>query len=334
MTIDRPWLVEARDLVKHFPVRRGLFRRIAGAVRAVDGVSFSIREGETLSLVGESGCGKTTAGRVVLGLIEPTAGEVLFAGESVVRASPRRLRELRREMQIIFQDPYGSLNPRHSVQTIVEEGLVNFGAPALERRRRARETLARVGLDPDEHSRRYPHELSGGQRQRVGIARAIVLRPRFIVCDEAVSSLDVSVQAQVLNLLLDLQKADGTTYLFISHDLNVVRHISDQVAVMYLGRIVEIGPAAVVTSTPHHPYTRELLASAPASHPRLRAARKPLEGEVPSALSPPRGCRFHTRCPLVMDRCRNEEPPPVTIGPGHTSWCFLEPSPGSPPPPA
>jgi oligopeptide transport system ATP-binding protein len=320
-----PALLEVQDLVKHFPVYRGLFKRVVGQVQAVDGVSFSIRQGETLSLVGESGCGKTTLGRCVLRLMEPSAGEVSFDGESVSTASPARLRALRRQMQIVFQDPYGSLNPRMTVEAIVTEGLINMGVRGRSvRRERAAEALDRVGLDPLHHLRRYPHEFSGGQRQRIAIARALIVRPRFIVCDEAVSSLDVSVQAQILNLLMSLKDDENYTYLFIAHDLSVVHHVSDHVGVMYLGRLAELGPVARIHSRPHHPYTRALLASRPAQHPRDRASAAPLQGEVPSPMAPPQGCRFHTRCPLVMDRCRVEEPPAREIGPGHLSWCFLE----------
>ncbi|MBI4605818.1 MAG: ABC transporter ATP-binding protein [Planctomycetes bacterium] len=322
---DRP-LLEVEGLVKRFPIERGVFRRPAGWVRAVDGVSFEVRRGETLCLVGESGSGKTTLGRVILRLLEPTAGDVRLDGESILRAAGRRLRRLRRDMQVVFQDPYGSLNPRMTAGAAVAEGLVAAGVRSRrEREERAAAMLRRVGLDPAGTLGRYPHELSGGQRQRVAIARALVLRPRFVVCDEPVSSLDLSVQAQILNLLLELKAQEGYTYLFITHDMSVVRHVADRVAVMYLGRIVEIGPAAEVLAAPHHPYTRALLEAAPATHPRDRGRRKPLEGEVPSPASPPPGCRFHTRCPLVMDRCRSEEPPAKPVGPGHVSWCFLEP---------
>jgi len=318
-------LLEVENLVKHFPVYGGVLRRVVGQVRAVDGVSFSIRRGETFSLVGESGCGKTTLGRSVLRLIEPSGGEVNFDGESILSASPARLRALRREMQAVFQDPYGSLNPRMTVEAIVTEGLINMGTRGRSaRRERVAEVLDRVGLDPRRHLRRYPHEFSGGQRQRIGIARALVVRPRFIVCDEAVSSLDVSVQAQIINLLMRLQKEEDYSYLFIAHDLSVVRHVSDHVGVMYLGRLAEVGPRERIHSRPHHPYTRALLASRPAQHPRERESGAALQGEVPSPIAPPSGCRFHTRCPFVMDRCRTEEPPAREIGPGHLSWCFLE----------
>ena len=318
-------LVDVKNLVKHFPIRGGGFRRTVSLVRAVDGISFQIRRGETLSLVGESGSGKTTAGRTILRLVEPTSGEVLFDSEPVFRVGASQLRKLRREMQIVFQDPYGSLNPRMTVEAIVGEGLLNSGISQRHaRRERVVEMLERVGLDPRNHLRRYPHEFSGGQRQRIGIARALVLKPRFVVCDEAVSSLDISVQAQIINLLMRLQAEERYTYLFIAHDLSLVRHLSDQVAVMYLGRLMELGPAERIYGSPHHPYTRALHASAPAAHPRDRHYHAALGGDMPSPVTPPSGCRFHTRCPYVMDRCRLEEPPPVEIAPGHVSWCFLE----------
>jgi oligopeptide/dipeptide ABC transporter ATP-binding protein len=326
---EAPPLVEARGLVKHFPLRGGPPGRDRKVVRAVDGVSFTIRRGETLSLVGESGSGKTTVGRLILRLLEPTAGEAFFDGEPVFAIPAGRLRALRRRMTMIFQDPQGSLSPRWTVEDIVSEGLVNFGPRGRAARRAlVEEALLRVGLDPRAHLRRYPNELSGGQRQRVGIARALVLRPSFIVCDEPVSSLDVSIQAQILNLLAELKREEGHSYLFISHDLSVVRHLGDRVAVLYLGRIAEIGPAASVYASPHHPYTRALLGSVPASHPSERGKAPLLGGEIPSPVDPPDGCRFHTRCPLAMDRCRREEPPPVEVGPGHVSWCFLPPPPG------
>jgi len=320
--VTEPALVEARGLVKHFPLG-------GGVLRAVDGVSFTIARGETLALVGESGSGKTTLGRLILRLLEPTGGDAFFDGASIFSLPGRRLRELRRHMTMIFQDPQGSLSPRMLVEDIVSEGLVNFG-PRRRSARRAlvEEALERVGLDPRAHLRRYPNELSGGQRQRVGIARALVLKPRFIVCDEPVSSLDVSIQAQILNLLARLKREEGHSYLFISHDLSVVRHLGDRVAVLYLGRIAEIGPASSVYGSPHHPYTRALLESVPATHPSERGRAPLLRGEIPSPMNPPGGCRFHTRCPRAMDRCRIEEPPAVEVGPGHQSWCFLPPPEG------
>jgi len=320
--MTEPPLVEARGLVKHFPLGRSV-------LRAVDGVSFTIARGETLCLVGESGSGKSTLGRMILRLLEPTAGDAFFEGEPIFALSGRRLRDLRRHMTMIFQDPLGSLSPRWLVEDIVSEGLINFG-PRRRSARRAlvEEALERVGLDPRLHLRRYPNELSGGQRQRVGIARALVLEPRFIVCDEPVSSLDVSIQAQILNLLAKLKREEGHSYLFISHDLSVVRHLGDRVAVLYLGRIAEIGPASSVYASPHHPYTKALLESVPASHPSERGRAPHLGGEIPSPVDPPSGCRFHTRCPFAMERCRIEEPPPVEVGPGHQSWCFLPPPEG------
>ncbi|HVR76141.1 MAG TPA: oligopeptide/dipeptide ABC transporter ATP-binding protein [Planctomycetota bacterium] len=321
-------LLDVRGLVKHFPVEKGFLRRGAGFVRAVDGVTFHVDARATLSLVGESGSGKTTVGRSVLRLVEPTSGSVHFDGEDVLAAAPGRLRALRREMQVIFQDPYSSLNPRMDVESIVSEGLICAGVRGRKtRRERVERVLLRVGLDPAAHRRRYPHEFSGGQRQRIGIARALVLEPRLIVCDEPVSSLDVSVKAQVLNLLAALQAEVGCAYLFISHDLSVVRHLGGRIAVMYLGRLAEIGPAAEIVAAPHHPYTRALLDAEPAAHPRLRTRRPLLRGDPPSPIDPPAGCRFHTRCPQVMDRCRLEEPPAVEVSPGHVSWCFL-PAPG------
>jgi oligopeptide/dipeptide ABC transporter ATP-binding protein len=318
-------LLRAEGLVKHFPLRRGFLLRQVGAVQAVDGVSFEIAPGETLSLVGESGCGKTTVGRLVLRLLEPTAGQVWFEGRQLFALRGEEMRRLRRRMQVIFQDPYASLNPRLTVEGIVGEGLlVHRIGDRRSRRERVAEVLERVGLDPGAHLDRYPHEFSGGQRQRIGIARALVLRPSFIVCDEAVSSLDVSIRAQILNLLLDLQRDEGYSYLFIAHDLSMVRHLSDRVAVMYLGRIVETGSAEAVYSRPHHPYTQALLASAPARHPLERRQATPLEGEAPSPLRPPAGCRFHPRCPFAEERCRREEPPPREVEPGHVSWCVRE----------
>jgi peptide/nickel transport system ATP-binding protein/oligopeptide transport system ATP-binding protein len=317
-------LLAARGLAKHFAVRAGFFtRREVASVRAVDDVSFTIGRGETLGLVGESGCGKSTVGRLLLRLIEPSAGAVAFAGADVFALPPRELLALRQAMQIIFQDPYGSLNPRMTVEEIVLEPLYVQGAkpgPAL--RRRARTLLETVGL-PGAAIARYPHEFSGGQRQRIGIARAIAPSPKFIVCDEAVSALDVSVQAQIVNLLQDLQRELKLSYLFIAHDLAVVKHISDRVAVMYLGKLVELADKRALYATPRHPYTQALLSSIPASHPRLRRARVPMTGELPSALAPPPGCRFHTRCPHAEARCRSEIPAMREVVPGHHVACHL-----------
>lgn len=311
-------LVEITDLKKHFPAG-------AQVVRAVDGVSFTIERGETLGLVGESGCGKTTVGRCLLRLIEPTSGTVNFDGQDLRQLGKRELRALRRRMQIIFQDPYSSLNPRMRVGAIVGEPLEIHGLGSKsERKERVAELLRVVGLDPD-YANRYPHQFSGGQRQRIGIARALALNPDFIVADEPVSALDVSVQAQVVNLLQDLQAQFGLTYLFISHGLAVVEHISTRVGVMYLGKLVELAPAADIYAKPLHPYTQALLAAIPQPDPATpRAARAArLRGDVPNPLNPPAGCRFHPRCPHALERCRQEEPPFVQIEKGHWTACFL-----------
>ena len=306
--MDAPPLVEVRDLSKHFPVGGGLIRRERALVRAVDGVSLTIRVAETVGLVGESGCGKSTLGRLMIRLVEPTAGDVLFGGRSLLRLGSRELRTMRRAMQIVFQDPYGSLNPRMRVASIVGEGLaIHHLGTRAERPARVQELLALVGLPP-EAAARYPHEFSGGQRQRIGIARALAVEPRFIVADEAVSALDVSVQAQILNLLQDLKQRLGLTLLFISHDLRVVEHLSDRVAIMYLGRIVEVGPRDWVFGDPRHPYTRALLSAVPVLDPRCRPSRPPMAGDVPSPLAPPPGCAFHPRCPHARDVCRQATP--------------------------
>ena len=313
-------LVRVRGLFKHFPV--------AGSddlVRAVDGVTFEILRGETLGLVGESGCGKSTVGRCLLRLIEPTRGEIYFGDEDVLALSGGRLRALRREMQIIFQDPYASLNPRMRVRDIVGEPLKIHGlGNKMERRARVAELLRKVGLDPD-YMHRYPHEFSGGQRQRLGIARALALNPKLIVADEPVSALDVSVQAQVINLLEDLQKEFGLTYLFISHGLAVVEHISTRVAVMYLGRIVEVTSAAELYARPLHPYTRALLSAIPIPDPTRKRERIVLEGDVPTPINPPSGCRFRTRCPEAIAECAQIDPDLREVAPGHTVACIRVP---------
>jgi oligopeptide transport system ATP-binding protein len=321
-----PPLLEVRNLVKHFPVGGGFLGRGAGLVRAVDDVSFTIRRGETLGLVGESGCGKTTTGRAILQLERPTSGQVLFEGRDLTLLGEVELRDMRRRMQVIFQDPYSSLNPRMTVGQMLAEPLAVHGIvrESAGRAARVRELLERVGLLP-QHAFRYPHELSGGQRQRVGIARALAMEPTLIVCDEPVSALDVSIQAQIINLLEDLQRELGLTYLFIAHDLAVVRHISDRIVVMYLGKIVEIADRRALYENPQHPYTKALLAAVPIPDPELEARRERvvLGGEVPSPLSPPPGCVFHPRCPIAVDRCAREVPELREIQPGHRAACIL-----------
>ncbi len=320
-------LLVARGLRKHYPVASGFLSRERLAVRALDGVDITIAAGETLGVVGESGCGKSTLGRCLLRLVEPTGGEVRFDGHDLLTLSASAMRQMRREMQIIFQDPYASLNPRMRVGRIVAEGLeVHDLAHGHEKRRRVEELLVKVGLGP-EHYDRYPHEFSGGQRQRIGIARALAVGPRFIVADEPVSALDLSIQAQVLNLLADLQEQMGLAYLFISHDLRVVEHISHRVAVMYLGRIVEQAPRETLYANPRHPYTRALLAAVPVPDPRRRAHREPLRGDVPSPLHPPSGCAFHPRCPFAEPRCRAETPALIEGAGGHAVACHVFPAP-------
>lgn len=317
-------LLEVRDLVKHFPITKGIiFSRQVGAVKAVDGVSFDIREGETLGLVGESGCGKSTTGRLILRLIEPTSGTVKFEGRDVLSLGKEQMRELRRNMQIIFQDPYASLNPRMTVGDIIGEPLMIHGiAKGPERDKRVRELLEIVGL-ASYHAKRYPHEFSGGQRQRIGIARALAVNPKLIVCDEPVSALDVSIQAQVINLMQDLQEEFGLTYLFIAHDLSVVKHISDRVAVMYLGKIVELADKNELYDNPQHPYTKALLSAIPIPDPTVKRQRILLEGDVPSPINPPSGCSFHTRCPWAMDICKQKIPEFKNYGEDHFVACHL-----------
>lgn len=341
-------LLVVENLVKHYPIRQGIVPRTVGYVRAVDDISFSIPRGQTLGLVGESGCGKTTTGRAILRLVEPTSGRVTFDGRDVLAMKGRELRLLRREMQIIFQDPYGSLNPRMTVGAMLEEPIRvhgidpreplndlsadpnskrarSTGPAASSKRRLARDRVAElldlIGLSPD-HARRYPHEFSGGQRQRIGIARALSVNPKFIVCDEAVSALDVSIQAQVLNLLRELQQRFNLTYLFIAHDLAIVKHVSDRVAVMYLGEIVEEAGTEEIFARPLHPYTQALLASIPVPAPRANRPRVRLEGDPPTPVNPPEGCRFHTRCPIAIAECKHGKPPLVELHPGHRVACI------------
>jgi peptide/nickel transport system ATP-binding protein len=319
---DTP-LLEVRHVKKYFPIRKGVLQREVAAVHAVDDVSFIIRAGETLGLVGESGCGKSTLGRTVVRLLQPTDGQIIFQGRDISRLGTRAMRPLRREMQMVFQDPYASLNPRKRVGTIVSDPMRihNIGSRA-EQKRRVGEILESVGLSP-EHYNRFPHEFSGGQRQRIGIARALALRPKLIVADEPVSALDVSIQSQMLNLLDDLQKELQLTYLFIAHDLGVVRHVSDRIAVMYLGKLVELSPAEELYTRPIMPYTEALLSAVPIPDPDLAEKRHRivLEGDVPSPINPPSGCRFHPRCRYATDVCQQLEPPLVDYGNGHLAAC-------------
>jgi oligopeptide/dipeptide ABC transporter ATP-binding protein len=316
-------LLTIQSLKKYFPLYGGLLSRVVGQVKAVDNVSFNIHEGEILGLVGESGCGKTTLGRMSLRLMQPTSGKVYFEEADIFKLNRREMSTLRPKMQIIFQDPYSSLNPRFTVEQIIGEALsVHFKINGKELREKVESLMEKVGLS-FMYLNRYPHEFSGGQRQRIGIARALALGPRYIVCDEPVSALDVSIQAQIINLLQTLQQEENLSMLFISHDLNVVKHLSQRTAVMYLGKIVEIASTKQIANNPAHPYTQALLASKPSLDPKLRNRPKPLPGDVPSSLNPPSGCHFHPRCSKVMDRCKTESPPKIQLAEGHQVDCHL-----------
>src|SRR5258706_7230025 len=318
-------LLEVKNLKVHFPVKHGMFSRVRQFVKAVDDVSFSIAPGETLGIVGESGCGKTTLGRAIVRLVEPTAGSVLFEGEDITQMRGAELRSRRRRLQMIFQDPYGSLNPRMTVEDIIGEALDihKLVESSVARRKRVSELLKAVGLDPI-HAQRYPHEFSGGQRQRIGIARALAVEPKLIICDEPVSALDVSVQAQIINLLQDLQQERGIAYLFIAHDLAVVEHISRRVMVMYLGKVVELANAASIIQTPRHPYTQALISAVPLIDPDSKRQRIVLPGDVPSPIHPPAGCPFHPRCPVAeLPRCSAEVPALREVAPGHWAACHF-----------
>ncbi|WP_269432241.1 ABC transporter ATP-binding protein [Bacillus sp. FJAT-27245] len=317
-------LLEVKNLKQYFPIKGGIFGRTVNYVRAVDDISFTVQEGETVSIVGESGCGKSTTGRAILRLDNPYAGEVIFNGEDLLSLSKEEMRKKRQDLQIIFQDPYASLNPRQTVSQILEEALqIQNVVPPKERRQKIADLLQTVGIGMHQMDR-YPHEFSGGQRQRIGIARALSVNPKLVICDEAVSALDVSIQAQVLNLLKDLQRKFQLTYLFISHDLGVVRHISDRIIVMYLGKIVEIADKKSLFENPQHPYTIALLSAIPSTNLEQKRERIILKGDVPSPIDPPQGCRFHTRCPFAFDRCRTEEPKLYSVdGKSHSSACHL-----------
>lgn len=323
---DKKVLLEVKDLHVHFPVRRGIiFKKTVAEVRAVDGVSFTVHEGETVGLVGESGCGKTTTGRAILKLIEPTSGQVIYEGNDISQYSQKEMLPLRHEMQMVFQDPYASLNPRMSVVDIITDPLIEHHIITRDQKQeKARELLETVGLDP-RYMNRFPHEFSGGQRQRIGIARSLALRPKLLICDEPIAALDVSVQAQVINLFQDLQEKLGLSYVFIAHDLSVVRHISDVIVVMYLGKVVEIANKRELFKNPLHPYTEVLLSSVPTPDPENERQRRRIEltGEVPSPLNKPKGCPFSTRCPKATAKCMEDEPTPVKMGDDHTVVCHL-----------
>jgi oligopeptide/dipeptide ABC transporter ATP-binding protein len=317
-------LLSVRDVKTHFPVRGGALGRVTGTVKAVDGVTFDVARGETLGLVGESGCGKSTLGRTILRLIDPTAGSIRFAGKELVGLSQRALRPMRKQMQLIFQDPYASLNPRMTVGEIIGEPFVIHQlASGKAREEKIAALLDKMGL-PRDAARRYPHEFSGGQRQRIGIARALAVNPDLVVADEPISALDVSIQAQIVNLLVDLQRELGLTYLFVAHDLRIVEYISTRVAVMYLGKIVELASAKELYKNPRHPYTQALLSAVPIPDPSRKRERIILQGDVPSPINPPKGCAFNPRCPYAFDRCRVETPPLYQLGAGHVSACFLQ----------
>jgi peptide/nickel transport system ATP-binding protein/oligopeptide transport system ATP-binding protein len=315
-------ILEVTDLVKYFAITRGVLQRNVGWVKAVDDVSFTINEGETLGLIGESGCGKTTAGRSILRLIDPTSGTIRFLGQNVNELKGSELKDLRLSMQIIFQDPFSSLNPRLPIGISITEGLSNYKiGSAKERKAALQEILRHVGLEPY-HASRYPHQFSGGQRQRIGIARALIVRPKFVVCDEPVSALYLSIQAQVLNLLQDLQDKFHLTYLFIAHNMSVIKHVADRIAVMYLGKIVEIAGKEVLFANPTHPYTKALMSAIPIPNPHLKKERIILQGDVPSPVNPPSGCRFHPRCPIAFDRCSQEEPKLSELEAFHSVACW------------